>query len=157
MEAVNSARPLPHPNYVPTTACEPSHRLTHIPSPYHTERDREVLQWNRNGRPKWGTMIGSLQSLPGLVAALTRASRPSPPLLQHPMQLAPGELPEGPTLPSWLPSPGVMRREVNPTGMIHLLLRFGDKLKARNLEVDFLVSTSPRPTTSSWDALPSTR
>jgi len=30
-------------------------------------------------------------------------------------------------------------QEVNPTGMICLPLRFGDKVKAKNLEVDFLV------------------
>ena len=36
---------------------------------------------------------------------------------------------------------GIKGQEVNPTGMIRLLLRFGDKLKARNLEVDFLVVT----------------
>ncbi|KAJ8435859.1 LOW QUALITY PROTEIN: hypothetical protein Cgig2_028567 [Carnegiea gigantea] len=33
--------------------------------------------------------------------------------------------------------------EVNPTGIIHLLLCFGDKTKARNLEVDFLVVDVP--------------
>jgi len=34
-------------------------------------------------------------------------------------------------------------QEVNPTGMIRLLLCFGDKLKGRNLEVDFLVIDVP--------------
>ncbi|KAJ8428287.1 LOW QUALITY PROTEIN: hypothetical protein Cgig2_027419 [Carnegiea gigantea] len=34
-------------------------------------------------------------------------------------------------------------QEVNPVGMIHLPLRFGDKLKSRNLEVDFLVVDVP--------------
>jgi len=32
---------------------------------------------------------------------------------------------------------------VNPTGMICLALHFGDKVKARNLEVDFLVVDVP--------------
>ena len=32
---------------------------------------------------------------------------------------------------------------MNPTGMIRLPLRFVDKLKARNLEVDFLVVDVP--------------
>ncbi|KAJ8440101.1 hypothetical protein Cgig2_026452 [Carnegiea gigantea] len=34
-------------------------------------------------------------------------------------------------------------QEVNPIGMILLLLRFGDKVKVRNLEVDFLVVDVP--------------
>ena len=34
-------------------------------------------------------------------------------------------------------------QEVNPTGMICLPLCFGDKTKARNLEVDFLVVDVP--------------
>lgn len=34
-------------------------------------------------------------------------------------------------------------QEVNPTGTICLLLHFGDKAKARNLEVDFLVVDVP--------------
>ena len=34
-------------------------------------------------------------------------------------------------------------QEVNSTGMIHLLLRFSDKLKAKILEVDFLVFDIP--------------
>jgi len=31
-------------------------------------------------------------------------------------------------------------QEVNPTGMICLLMRFGDKTKSKSLEVDFLVA-----------------
>ncbi|KAJ8427574.1 hypothetical protein Cgig2_021719 [Carnegiea gigantea] len=34
-------------------------------------------------------------------------------------------------------------QEVNPTGMIHIPVRFDDKLKAKNLEVDFLVVDVP--------------
>ncbi|KAJ8431188.1 hypothetical protein Cgig2_010220 [Carnegiea gigantea] len=34
-------------------------------------------------------------------------------------------------------------QEVNPIGMIRLLVRFGDKLKSKNLEVDFLVVDVP--------------
>ncbi|KAJ8437661.1 hypothetical protein Cgig2_028599 [Carnegiea gigantea] len=34
-------------------------------------------------------------------------------------------------------------QEVNPTGMIRLSICFGDKLKAKNLEVDFLVVDAP--------------
>ncbi|KAJ8451468.1 hypothetical protein Cgig2_017859 [Carnegiea gigantea] len=49
------------------------------------------------------------------------------------------------TYPGWdivplvYPILGFRGQEVNLTGMIHLPLRFGDKLKARNLEADFLV------------------
>ncbi|KAJ8422558.1 hypothetical protein Cgig2_005756 [Carnegiea gigantea] len=38
---------------------------------------------------------------------------------------------------------GFGEQEVNPTGMIRLPVRFGDKLKAKNLEVDFLVIDVP--------------
>ncbi|KAJ8424179.1 hypothetical protein Cgig2_015913 [Carnegiea gigantea] len=35
------------------------------------------------------------------------------------------------------------RTEVNPTGIIHLPVCFGDKIKSRNLEVDFLIVDVP--------------
>ncbi|KAJ8444407.1 hypothetical protein Cgig2_026611 [Carnegiea gigantea] len=38
---------------------------------------------------------------------------------------------------------GLGGQEVNPTGTIRLLLRFGDKVRAKNLEVDFLVMDVP--------------
>ncbi|KAJ8449211.1 LOW QUALITY PROTEIN: hypothetical protein Cgig2_021675 [Carnegiea gigantea] len=38
---------------------------------------------------------------------------------------------------------GIGGQEVNPTGMMHLLLCFGDKLMARNMEVVFLVVDVP--------------
>ena len=38
---------------------------------------------------------------------------------------------------------GFGRHKVNPTGMIRLPVRFGDKLKSKNLEVDFLVVDVP--------------
>ena len=38
---------------------------------------------------------------------------------------------------------GFGRQEVNPTGMIRLPVRFGDKLKAKSLEVDFLFVDVP--------------
>ncbi|KAJ8441282.1 hypothetical protein Cgig2_013697 [Carnegiea gigantea] len=38
---------------------------------------------------------------------------------------------------------GFGRQEVNPTGMIRLPIRFGDKLRSKNLEVDFLVVDVP--------------
>ncbi|KAJ8426885.1 hypothetical protein Cgig2_002733 [Carnegiea gigantea] len=38
---------------------------------------------------------------------------------------------------------GFCGQEVNPTRMIHLPVRFGDKLKSKNLEVDFLVVDVP--------------
>ncbi|KAJ8446925.1 hypothetical protein Cgig2_016467 [Carnegiea gigantea] len=37
------------------------------------------------------------------------------------------------------PGHDIIPLEVNPTGMIRLPVRFGDKLKSKNLEVDFLV------------------
>ncbi|KAJ8427065.1 hypothetical protein Cgig2_033472 [Carnegiea gigantea] len=41
-------------------------------------------------------------------------------------------------------------QKIKPTGMILLPLRFRDKVKARNIEVDFLLVTSPWPTMSFW-------
>ncbi|KAJ8452456.1 LOW QUALITY PROTEIN: hypothetical protein Cgig2_000045 [Carnegiea gigantea] len=41
------------------------------------------------------------------------------------------------------PMLGFGGQEVNPTGMIHLPILFGDKLKAKNLEVDFLLIGVP--------------
>jgi len=41
------------------------------------------------------------------------------------------------------PTLGFGGQEVNPTGMIHLPFHFGDKVKAKNLEVDFLVVDVP--------------
>jgi len=38
---------------------------------------------------------------------------------------------------------GFEGQEVNPTGMIRLPIHFGDKLKVKNLEVDFLVVDVP--------------
>ncbi|KAJ8419758.1 hypothetical protein Cgig2_011796 [Carnegiea gigantea] len=35
------------------------------------------------------------------------------------------------------------KREVNPAGMIYLLVRFGDKTKSKSLEVDFLIVDVP--------------
>ena len=43
------------------------------------------------------------------------------------------------TVPLIHPILGFRGQEVNPTGMIRLLIRFGEKSKAQNLEVDFLV------------------
>ena len=49
-------------------------------------------------------------------------------------------------IPLLHPILGFGRQEVNPTGMIRLPVRFGDKLKSKNLEVYFLVVDVPRPT-----------
>jgi len=46
-------------------------------------------------------------------------------------------------IPLVRPILGFRGQEVNPVGMICLSLRFGDKLKVRNLEVDFLVVDVP--------------
>ncbi|KAJ8446501.1 LOW QUALITY PROTEIN: hypothetical protein Cgig2_027463 [Carnegiea gigantea] len=50
MEAANSTRPFPHFDYVPTNRCEPSHRQERVPSPYYTEREREVLTIEQGSR-----------------------------------------------------------------------------------------------------------
>ncbi|KAJ8425107.1 hypothetical protein Cgig2_013837 [Carnegiea gigantea] len=50
---------------------------------------------------------------------------------------------EGITRSTWKAQLRGAQQEVNPTGIICLPLRFGDKVKARNLEVDFLVVDVP--------------
>ncbi|KAJ8444577.1 hypothetical protein Cgig2_013856 [Carnegiea gigantea] len=54
MGAANSARPLPHFDYVPTTSCEPSHRKVCVLSPHYIEREREASRSNQSGRPYSG-------------------------------------------------------------------------------------------------------
>ncbi|KAJ8435871.1 hypothetical protein Cgig2_028579 [Carnegiea gigantea] len=72
METANSTRPLPYFDYMATTACEPSHRLMRVPSPHHTDKDREASQSNWNGLPQTGNRDR-------LAAATTRpSSRPRP-------------------------------------------------------------------------------
>ena len=48
MEAANSAKVLPHFDYVPNHGDEPYHRPNQVPSP---ERHQEVSRLNRSGRP----------------------------------------------------------------------------------------------------------
>ncbi|KAJ8433007.1 hypothetical protein Cgig2_010983 [Carnegiea gigantea] len=146
MEVVNSARPLPHFDYMTTAACEPSQRLMREPSPHHTDRDREALQSNQNGRPWTGnhdqlTVTTTRRSSRPDQGQLTKSITASTPYIthsrEHPMLRRPPPM----TAP---PKPHNARKycfggqEVNPTGMIHLPLRFANKLKAKNLETDFL-------------------
>ncbi|KAJ8430162.1 LOW QUALITY PROTEIN: hypothetical protein Cgig2_028048 [Carnegiea gigantea] len=53
MEAANSARPLPHFDYVPTTGCELSHRHVPVVSHRHSDEVREVTHPDGNDR-SWG-------------------------------------------------------------------------------------------------------
>ncbi|KAJ8436468.1 hypothetical protein Cgig2_000453 [Carnegiea gigantea] len=153
--------------------------------------------------PIRGTTIGTLQSLPGRVATLSRARRPSPPPLLFlcnslqrthvtvstmvfggreaahftsphndplvvEMKVASAIVrkilidtesfvdiitsnclqkltyPGRDSVPLVHPILGFGGPEVKPTGMIRLLLCFDDKLKARNLEVDFLIIDVPK-------------
>ncbi|KAJ8423700.1 hypothetical protein Cgig2_003384 [Carnegiea gigantea] len=90
MKAANSARPLPHFNYIPTHVVEPSHRLERVPSPRYSERERAVSRLNRSvwpyteqlgrrvaarpsGRPMQGTTVRGhpmLRRLPPMIAPL---------------------------------------------------------------------------------------
>ncbi|KAJ8426090.1 hypothetical protein Cgig2_006571 [Carnegiea gigantea] len=51
--------------------------------------------------------------------------------------------PGGDIIPLVYPISGFGGQEVNPTGVIRLPLRFGDKIRVKNLEVDFLVVDVP--------------
>ncbi|KAJ8434334.1 hypothetical protein Cgig2_010951 [Carnegiea gigantea] len=50
IEAANSARPLPHFDYVPTTGCEPFHRHVPVVSHHHSDKVREIARLDRDGQ-----------------------------------------------------------------------------------------------------------
>ncbi|KAJ8429243.1 hypothetical protein Cgig2_026279 [Carnegiea gigantea] len=93
MEATNAARPLPNFDYVPTTGCEPFHRRACVPSPHHTESEREASRSNWSGRPCTGnydrntdaTTRSSGHPVRGQMAKSTTASTPyrPPPITAH--------------------------------------------------------------------------
>ncbi|KAJ8447166.1 hypothetical protein Cgig2_022895 [Carnegiea gigantea] len=164
MEATNTSRSLPHFDYVPTTCGEPSYRHAHAPSPHHTERDQEISRSNLNGWPHaenhdWHAAVATRPSghfVQGQTAKSTTTSTPT--------QLTPGKSPNSRSR-NKLPNPkrkpqkltypgrdivplvhpilGFGGQEVNHTGMICFPIRFDNRLKARNLEVDFLVVDVP--------------
>ncbi|KAJ8432365.1 hypothetical protein Cgig2_014984 [Carnegiea gigantea] len=82
MEAANSARPLPHFDYVPTTGCEPSHRQDRVSSPRQIERERETSRSNCSGRShtkqyyRHVTARSSGRPIPGETAKSTTTSTP---------------------------------------------------------------------------------
>ncbi|KAJ8420507.1 LOW QUALITY PROTEIN: hypothetical protein Cgig2_015271 [Carnegiea gigantea] len=59
------------------------------------------------------------------------------------MAMIVGGYEEGITRSAWKAQLRNTQQEVNPTGMIRLPVRFGDKIKSKNLEVDFLVVDVP--------------
>ncbi|KAJ8422388.1 LOW QUALITY PROTEIN: hypothetical protein Cgig2_024806 [Carnegiea gigantea] len=131
MEAANSTRPFPHFDYLPMDASLPTDR-----SGYHlpvTQREWEVSRSNWSSRPyteqQGQYVVGRPSGRPtqGATAKSTTASTP--------YAIIPGR----DTVPLVHPILGFGRQEVNPTGMIRLPIHFGDKFKAKNLEVDFLV------------------
>ncbi|KAJ8424841.1 hypothetical protein Cgig2_030068 [Carnegiea gigantea] len=131
MEAVNSARPLPTFDYLPTARCEPCHRHAligwhrrsdEVRETAHLERDKRSLEGNRN------RSMGVVSPHTNIIMwdclkKLEHLGREIIPLV-HPIL-------------------GFGSQEVNPIGMIRLPLRFGDKVKARNLDVDFLAVDVP--------------
>ncbi|KAJ8451464.1 hypothetical protein Cgig2_017855 [Carnegiea gigantea] len=220
MEATNSARPLPHFDYVPTTGCEPSHQCARVPSPHSTEREWEASRSNRSDQAYMGNHDQAHVSFVenkslhspsrGMKSVLRKLWLPSPGVMRRaqlrgmqqvltaeqgarvivPTMVFGGrEAPrfasphDGPlvvemkvasaivrrilidtersvdiitwdylkklTYPGWDIVPLVHpilcfgRQKVNLTGMVHLHLSFGEKLKARNLEVDFPVVDVP--------------
>ncbi|KAJ8426092.1 LOW QUALITY PROTEIN: hypothetical protein Cgig2_006573 [Carnegiea gigantea] len=80
MKEANSARPLPHLDYIPTLRGEPSHR------PKAGVRSIPV-------RPKQLALYGAAGSKCNPVAAPRRGQRPNRRLLPHPMQPIPGGTP----------------------------------------------------------------
>ncbi|KAJ8444460.1 hypothetical protein Cgig2_024024 [Carnegiea gigantea] len=67
MEATNSARPLPHFDYMPTTGCEPSYRHVPVALHHHSDEVREVACPDRNDRSRgencdWSIGMDAIQS-----------------------------------------------------------------------------------------------
>ncbi|KAJ8443840.1 LOW QUALITY PROTEIN: hypothetical protein Cgig2_010304 [Carnegiea gigantea] len=122
MEVANSARPLPHFDYLPVHEGKRSHRLARIPFPLYTGHGREVFRIDRSGRPYTKRILidtGSSDCLKKLV---------------HPGY---------DIIPLVRPILGFSGQEVNPTGMIRLPMHFGNKLRSKNAEVDFLLVDVP--------------
>ncbi|KAJ8431110.1 LOW QUALITY PROTEIN: hypothetical protein Cgig2_015678 [Carnegiea gigantea] len=199
MEAANSARPLPHFHYVPTTGCKPSHwqnrhtttdcrelkkalheladkgqidrflkrglRFLRRESPHSPSYGRKSVR-----RKSWPSSQEAMQRRRGTQQVLKTEQRPR---VMVPIMVFGGK--EAPRFASLYNDPLVVEmkvasaidclkkltypghnivllvhpilgfggQEVNPTGMIRLPLCFVDKLKARNVEVDFLVVDVP--------------
>ncbi|KAJ8429946.1 hypothetical protein Cgig2_003514 [Carnegiea gigantea] len=123
MEAANSARPLLRFDYGPLIGCKPSHRHTRIPSPRHPKGGLEVSQLNQSDR------LGR-RNQDGTVVATARPSG-------NPSQ---GRSTKSTTASTPYATHSTHYPEVNPTEMIRLPLRFGDKMKARNLEVKTVIT-----------------
>ncbi|KAJ8427839.1 LOW QUALITY PROTEIN: hypothetical protein Cgig2_029756 [Carnegiea gigantea] len=172
MKAVNSTRSLPHFDYVPTNGGEPSHRQERVPSPYYTElelsrssrssqpsaeqqgrraeptqpqpRDEEcsTVATIAGGYTKGMTRSAWKAQLRGAQQVLTAGQGPriTVPTMDCLKKLTHPVHDIIPLVHSIL---GFSGKEVNPTGMIRLPVRFGDKLKFKNLEVDFLVIEVP--------------
>ncbi|KAJ8432685.1 hypothetical protein Cgig2_034011 [Carnegiea gigantea] len=131
IKAVNSARPKPNFDYVPTTRNHD--HSAGVDARQHSSSDRRqtrelrhCLNIVRNSFP----MHGLVQEIGTNLKASRRI------LLEKVHSRAP--FGSGAYLQSFHTG-----REVNPTGMIRLPLQFGNKIKARKLEVDFLVVDVP--------------
>ncbi|KAJ8431038.1 LOW QUALITY PROTEIN: hypothetical protein Cgig2_022980 [Carnegiea gigantea] len=201
VEAISSVRPLSHFEYVPTGACEPSHRhgpatssrcSGRVQKAPHGGGDRRSRKDNHgrsiganacpNHRSSHGRLMRSTTASTPYVLPAEQGSHVTVPtmvfggeqgprftslhndplvvgmkcdcvknphrhrkLRGHHHMVMPkeadisgkGHHPIGP------PNPGFWGQEVNPTRVIRLPLRFGDKGKAKNVEVDFLVIDVP--------------
>ncbi|KAJ8424154.1 hypothetical protein Cgig2_001616 [Carnegiea gigantea] len=152
MEASSSARPLPHFDYVPTTSCEPSHRHAPILSYLHGDKLGIPPSWSIS------TQTPKERSLSKDIPVVEVERHPETPIKKERKPARPepreeecstktvaiaGGYIEGTTRSAWKAQLQGAQQEVNPTGMIHLPLRFGEKAKTRNLGVDFLVVDLP--------------
>ncbi|KAJ8435822.1 hypothetical protein Cgig2_017117 [Carnegiea gigantea] len=152
MEAANSTRSFPHFDYVPTNGCEPSHRQEQAPSPRYTEREREGI----SPAPKTATH----DHTPEAAECRKILRNDSVSLESSAQKRATGSFidiitwdclrklthPGRDIVPLVQPILGFGSQEVYPTSMIHLPVRFGDKIKAKNLEpADLLDTVFPPP------------
>ncbi|KAJ8441584.1 hypothetical protein Cgig2_023148 [Carnegiea gigantea] len=114
---------------------------------------REAPHTNEDRRTPGETETVPLGSMPSIATVQAMEGLRDQLQPQHRMQRTPDEQPgarsrgrarglEVKPLKDGRPK-SVVPTEVNPTGMIHLPLRLGDKGKAKNLEVDFLVVDVP--------------
>ncbi|KAJ8419823.1 LOW QUALITY PROTEIN: hypothetical protein Cgig2_013317 [Carnegiea gigantea] len=166
MEAAGSAQPPPPFDYPLVHKGKPSHRPEGIPSLRPTECGQEVSRSDQSSqaqpdqlRPRTAMEPTSRPEQPldqqPLLHLMQHIS--GEPLEQEPIPSPPrdeecsteavatiaGGYPEGITRSAWKAQLRSAQQEVNPTGMIRLPVRLGDKTKSRGFEVDFLVVNVP--------------
>ncbi|KAJ8440105.1 hypothetical protein Cgig2_026456 [Carnegiea gigantea] len=158
MEVVSSMRTLPAFDYVPAASCKSSHMHAPNRSYHRDEEERELARLDRDKQSRgenydWSIGMDAQQSSRPTTGRPAKLTTTSTPYVTHSQRMASFEEQDGHhhvglfeetqvsgerNRPRGTSHFGFRGKEVNPTRMIILPMRFGHKAKARNLEVDFL-------------------